>query len=88
MSFLRRMLAREPSKAKDERIALSWSACPHCGAVIDPAPTTTRKCPHCRERIIVRTRRSDGVKLLLTEGDAAEFDTNRAAEAARNNANP
>ncbi len=58
--------------------------CPYCGTIINPPPARSRKCPHCRERIVVRTRRSDGVKLLLTEAAGKEFDKQRKAEVARN----
>ena len=60
--------------------------CPYCGLRIDPAPARSRRCPHCKERIVVRTRRSDGAKLLLTEAAAAEFDQDRRLEAERNEA--
>lgn len=42
--------------------------CPYCGKLIEPAPSRRRKCPHCRQAIVVR-RGS-----LYTEADAADFD--------------
>lgn len=86
MSFLRRLFDREPSKPSSKTRDAPPSACPYCGVVIDPPPARSRKCPDCRERIVVRTRRSDGAKVLLTEADAADFDEQRKAEAARNDA--
>ena len=44
------------------------SDCPHCGVSIDPPPKRSRKCPHCRQPIVVRRGH------LLTEAEADEFD--------------
>jgi hypothetical protein len=30
------------------------AACPHCAKVIEPRPRRNRKCPHCREPLVVR----------------------------------
>jgi hypothetical protein len=30
------------------------AACPHCAKVIEPRPRRARKCPHCREPLVVR----------------------------------
>lgn len=48
------------------------TACPHCGVVLDPPPKANRKCPECREPIVVRTR--DGNKLLFTPDGADDYD--------------
>lgn len=58
--------------------------CPHCEAVLDPPPKQSRKCPECRERIIVRTHPVSKAKFLLTEEGAAEFDDAKRTLAARN----
>lgn len=83
MSFLKRFFRPQPTQPRQQAPP---SACPYCGAVLDPAPERNRKCPHCGERIVVRTRRSDGAKVLLTEAGAREFDKERKQEAARNKA--
>ena len=57
--------------------------CPHCEAVLDPPPKQSRKCPECRERIIVRTHALSKAKLLLTEEGAAKFDDTKRTLAAR-----
>lgn len=57
-------------------------ACPHCGVVLDPPPKSNRKCPDCRDPIVVRTR--DGNKLLFTPAGADEYDRERKEEYARN----
>ena len=64
MKFLKRFFKPQPAQPRQQAPP---SACPYCGAVLDPAPQRNRKCPHCGERIVVRTRRSDRAKLLLTE---------------------
>lgn len=86
MSFLRRLFGAsraEVPRAEPSRPS-SPAACPYCGTVIDPAPARSRKCPACRESIVVRTRRSDGAKLLLTEAEGKQFDRQRELDAARN----
>jgi hypothetical protein len=30
------------------------ATCPHCEKVIEPRPRRSRKCPHCREPLVVR----------------------------------
>lgn len=30
------------------------ATCPHCAKVIEPRPRRNRKCPHCREPLVVR----------------------------------
>ncbi len=62
----------------------SASACPHCGVVLDPPPKQSRKCPDCRESIVVRTDPDSKAKLLLTEFGAEEFDRAKKARSARN----
>lgn len=58
--------------------------CPHCGAAIDPTPKSNRKCPECREPIVVRTRQ--GAKLLFTPAGAEQYDRDRQREVAANKA--
>lgn len=60
------------------------TACPHCGVVLDPPPKANRKCPDCRDPIVVRTR--DGNKLLFTPDGADAYDRQRKAEHDRNDA--
>jgi hypothetical protein len=82
MGFLDSVFGRRGQRAVEEKLA----ACPHCGVILDPPPPRNRKCPSCRDKIIVRTRRSDSAKLYLTEADAKVFDRERKAEAFRNKA--
>jgi hypothetical protein len=49
------------------------AACPHCEKVIDPRPRRSRKCPHCREPVVVRKG------ALLTASDAAALDQEKPA---------
>lgn len=61
-------------------------ACPSCGVILDTFPSRTRKCPSCKQKLVVRTRRSDRAKLLLTESQGRVFDTERSRDAKRNKA--
>ena len=58
--------------------------CPNCQCALAVQPVRTRKCPQCRAIIVVRTNRADGAKLLLTEGQAADYDKVRREEARMN----
>lgn len=60
------------------------AACPHCGVVLDPPPSGSRKCPDCRESIVVRTKA--GTKLLFTPEGASRYDRERQREVAANKA--
>ncbi len=62
----------------------SASACPHCGVVLDPPPKQSRKCPDCRESIVVRTDPDSKAKLLLTKSGAEDFDRAKKVLSARN----
>lgn len=52
--------------------------CPSCGILLDPPPGRSRRCPRCRERIVVRRR--DGRLVLLAEAAVAVFDAERARD--------
>ena len=51
--------------------------CPSCGVALDPPPTHSRRCPECRERIVVRHRA--GSVVYLTEEWGAAWDAERWA---------
>jgi hypothetical protein len=52
------------------------AACPYCTKVIEPRPRRNRKCPHCREPVVLRQG------ALLTAADAQALDQKKAAEPA------
>lgn len=56
--------------AKETLTVQPTTACPACGTVLDPPPTRTRKCPHCSEKITVRT--IDGTRYLLSPQQVRE----------------
>jgi hypothetical protein len=56
--------------------------CPYCRAALDPLPAKSRHCPFCKELIIVRTQK--GMRILLTQEQATEFEAKRQAEFKRN----
>lgn len=68
-------------EAPDEQAegAAEAAACPSCGAPISPPPVRTRRCPSCRQAVVVR--RAAGEYLRLTEAQAALFDAERRREA-------
>lgn len=49
--------------------------CPYCALVLDPAPTVSRRCDRCRQRIMVK--RVDGQAVYLTEAAVQVFDSER-----------
>jgi hypothetical protein len=55
--------------------ALASQTCPYCAVAIDPPPTRNRRCPSCRQPIVVR--RIDGRSVLLTTDVVGIFDRER-----------
>jgi len=53
--------------------------CPYCAALLDPPPPRTRRCPSCRQSVIVR--RVEGAAVYLTESAAAVLEAERHREA-------
>jgi hypothetical protein len=54
-------------------------ACPSCARLVDPPPVRNRRCPHCREMIVVR--RTGGRTVYLTEAAVEVFEAQRRREA-------
>ena len=50
-------------------------ACPYCAVLLDPPPARNRRCPGCRQAIVVR--RVDGRLVLLTEAAVEVFEAER-----------
>jgi len=48
--------------------------CPYCDVSLDKRPKRTKKCPHCRKSIHVKTRPADRKKVLLTEEQAQKIE--------------
>jgi len=83
MSFLERLKTAfsgstpEPSEAWRSVIRPVGTAephCPYCGHAFEKMPGRKRDCPSCRGTFYSRKRPSDGLKVLLTEADAAEVE--------------
>lgn len=49
--------------------------CPYCATVLDPAPTSNRRCERCRHRIMVK--KVNGAAVYLTEAALQVFDAER-----------
>lgn len=94
IAFLRRLLGRDdpaemvevPIPAAPVQVPPAPSApiavtvaCPNCGVVLDPPPTSSRLCPRCRHRIVVR--HSEGRAIYLTEAAVEVFEAEREREA-------
>ena len=50
------------------------NCCPNCGCVLEIKIETSKKCPKCKEKIILRTNKLTSKKLLLSEKKATEYD--------------
>ena len=50
------------------------NCCPNCGCVLDNKIESSKKCPECKEKIVVRTNKLTSKKLLLSEKRAIEYD--------------
>ena len=51
------------------------ASCPYCALLLEPPPVADRRCPRCREKIIVK--RIDGRAVYLTEGSVLVFEAER-----------
>jgi DNA-directed RNA polymerase subunit RPC12/RpoP len=49
------------------------AVCPHCNQGLEKKPGRKKKCPRCGQFIYVRTRPSDGEKVLVTEAQAEKI---------------
>lgn len=58
---------------------LEGVACPSCGSWLVPPPRSNRRCPQCREPIVVR--RTEGRTVYFTEAAVAVFEAERQREA-------
>ena len=56
-------------------LPLAKSYCPYCAKLLEPAPTTSKRCDRCRQRIVVR--RIDGAAVYLTEAAVLVFEAER-----------
>lgn len=61
-------------------------ACPNCGVLLDPPPKQSRKCPDCREAIVLRTDPDSKNKVFLTKSEVEEFDRLKKNRSERNRA--
>ena len=52
---------------------VAW--CPYCAAILEPVPTTSRRCTQCRQRMILK--RVDGRSVLLVEASLPVFEAER-----------
>lgn len=50
-------------------------ACPNCGTILDPPPSSSRLCPRCRHRIVVR--HSEGRAIYLAEAAVEVYEAER-----------
>ena len=64
----------KPAKAAAKVVAVAAS-CPYCAVLLEPPPTSSRGCPRCRHRIVVK--RLDGRTVYLTEAAVLFFEAER-----------
>ena len=64
-----------PAAAKVPPVAAGAPYCPYCALLLEPPPDASRRCPRCRERIIVK--RVDGRAIYLTEASVLVFESER-----------
>ncbi len=68
----------QPPPEAQQPAPVAAAACPNCGAILDPPPTSSRLCPRCRRRIVVR--HADGRAIYLTEAAVEVFESERQRE--------
>ena len=55
-------------------ICFDNNCCPGCGVVLDCEIKSSKRCPECKCKIVLRTNKESSKKLLLTEAEATKFD--------------
>jgi hypothetical protein len=75
LELWRRLPAPVPTEPAPAPPAPVIVACPNCGIVLDPPPKSSRLCPRCRHRIVVR--RVEGRTIYLTEAAVEVFEAER-----------
>ncbi|HEY2887004.1 MAG TPA: hypothetical protein VGJ17_00170 [Candidatus Limnocylindrales bacterium] len=93
IAFFRRLLGQDDPRRDDETplepVGLHFEpvvaappapsvACPNCGVLLDPPPTSSRLCPRCRRKIVVR--HTEGRAIYLTEAAVEVFEAERQRE--------
>jgi hypothetical protein len=77
--------SRKPRPTSAAKVSAETPApyCPYCAVLLRPPPETSRRCPRCRERIVVK--HVDGRAVYLTTAALAVFDLEhrRTADAVR-----
>ena len=74
-----------PKPAKPKRKLMQADpVCPYCGHKYEKYPNSKTRCPSCNELVIVRSR--DKIKRLMTAGEAAAYDDDKAERARINKA--
>jgi hypothetical protein len=63
------------STASRSRVPAAAPYCPYCALLLDPVPESSRRCPRCRERIMVK--RVDGRAIYLTAAAVLVFEAER-----------
>ena len=66
---------RSAGKTRSVPTAAPTAYCPYCAKLLDPAPTASRRCDRCRQRIVVK--RIDGTSVYLTEAAVLVFEAER-----------
>jgi hypothetical protein len=66
---------RSAAKTRSVPAAAPTAYCPYCAKLLDPAPTASRRCDRCRQRIVVK--RIDGTAVYLTEAAVLVFEAER-----------
>lgn len=73
MDLVRRLFGGKNAGRHDQSpVAPSPVTCPCCGAGLDPPPRRSRRCPRCRERLVLL--RVDGAAVLLTVDGAQQHE--------------
>jgi hypothetical protein len=74
-SAARRTHPARTTKTKSRSAPPPAVSCPYCALLLQPPPASSRRCPRCRQRIVVK--RVDGRAVLLTEASVLVFNAER-----------
>ena len=72
--YMESWLQEDYDAFNEEYIYYDNNCCPNCGCVLNTKIQSSKKCPECKEKIVLRTNKLTSKKLLLSEQKAYEYD--------------
>lgn len=72
--YMNNWLQEDNCLFNDEYSYYNNNCCPNCGCLLENKISSSKTCPLCKEKIVLRTNKITSNKLLLSEEKAKEYD--------------